>query len=79
MDSTIKCKWILIVLTLLALLASADLIANQAGEIFNSARTILPLLARIVLGFHFGHARRQSAPNFTPADILLILSRLIRS
>jgi len=60
MDSTIK--WILIVLTLMALLASAIFMAypgtNEAGEIFNCSRTILPLLAGIALGFHFGHISR---------------------
>jgi hypothetical protein len=56
MDSTIK--WILIVLTLLALLVSANSMAfpgsNEAGEIFNCSRTILPLLAGLAFGFHFG-------------------------
>jgi len=56
MDSTIK--WILIVLTLLALLVSANLMAfpgsNEVGEIFNCSRTILPLLTGLALGFHFG-------------------------
>jgi hypothetical protein len=56
MDSTIK--WILIVLTLMALLASASFMAypgsHEAAEIFNFSGTILPLLAGIALGFHFG-------------------------
>ena len=60
MDSTIK--WILIVLTLLAVLASADLMAfpgsKEAAEIFNWSRMILPLLTGFVLGFHFGRISR---------------------
>jgi hypothetical protein len=56
MDSTIK--WILIVLTLLAVLAGVDLMAfpgsKEAAEIFIWSRTILPLLAGLVLGFYFG-------------------------
>jgi hypothetical protein len=51
-------KWILIVLTLLALLVSASLMAfpgsNEAAEIFNCSHTILPFLAALVLGFYFG-------------------------
>jgi len=54
MNSTIK--WILIVLTLLALLVSANLMAfpgsNEAGEIFNCPRTILALLTGLALGLH---------------------------
>jgi hypothetical protein len=60
MDSTIK--WFLIVLTLLALLVSANLIAfpgsNEAGEIFNRSCAILPLLTGLALGFHFGRISR---------------------
>lgn len=60
MDPTIK--WFLIVLVLLTVLASADLMAfpgcTEAAEIFNWLRAILPLLAGIVLGFHFGRIGR---------------------
>ena len=56
MDTTIK--RILLVLVLLFGLASADLMAfpgsKETAEIFDCARTILPLLAGIVLGFYFG-------------------------
>jgi hypothetical protein len=60
MDSTIK--WILIVLTLLAVVAGAVLMAfpgsKEAAEIFDWSRTILPLLASLVLGFYFGRISR---------------------
>ena len=56
-------KWILIVIALLAVLASAVLLmypaSTEAAEIFEWARTILPLLAALVLGFHFGQIRHQ--------------------
>ena len=60
MQTTIK--WILIVLVLLAGYAAVVLMAfpgsKEAVEIFDVSRTILPLLAGIVLGFYFGRISR---------------------
>jgi hypothetical protein len=56
-------KWILIVIAHLAVVASAVLLmypaSTEAAEIFEWARTILPLLAALLLGFHFGQIRLQ--------------------
>jgi len=50
-------KWILIVISVLAVLASVVLLkypgSKEAAEIFEWARTILPPLATLILGFHF--------------------------
>jgi hypothetical protein len=55
-------KWILVVVALLAVLASADLQmypgSKEVAEIFECSRTILLFLAFLVLGFQFGQISR---------------------